>query len=62
VTVTSQRWGLSSLVMTVVGYDASLGAGSRDWNVTYNLEETPTGGPWFTLGSSTLGGSYPLAH
>lgn len=64
VTVTSQRWGLTSLVMTVVGAHGSFDQGSRFWAVTYNLEETPTGGPWFTLGNASLGlgSSAVLAH
>lgn len=62
VTVTSARWGLSSLVMIVAGVQGSMDTGSRSWLVTYTLEECPTGAPWFTLGTSLLAGTDELAH
>ena len=33
-----------------------------DWVTTFGLEELPTGGDWFRLGSSLLDGSAVLAY
>lgn len=62
ITVTLDRWRLSSVLFAVTGTTWAVTQTGVDWTVTRDLEEIPSHTAWFTLDSSALDGSDVLAY
>ena len=61
-TMTLDRWRLSSVLFLVTGATWNVSQGGLDWSVSRDLEELPSHTTWFTLDTSTVSGSDVLAY
>ena len=60
-TVSADDWNIDALLFVVTGSRWEVAAGALEWRAFHDLEELRTHTDWFTLGTSSLGGSDILA-